>query len=69
MRVIAGERSVTIGLSYEQAADLIIHIPVQSELYGQLVSALDHGKKHGFPLPPLSKTNVAHDSDVDIVDG
>lgn len=74
MRVIAGERAVHIHMSYEDA-ETIVRVGVTSgwsviqKLAKEIKPALEHGEKHGFPLPPLPKSNVAHDSDVEIVDG
>ncbi len=73
MIVIAGERAVHIRMSYEDA-DKIVKAGVTSgwqiiqKLAKELQPSIEHGKKHGFPLPPLPKSNVAHDSDVEIVD-
>lgn len=73
MRTIAGERAVHVHMSYEDA-DKIVKAGVTSgwqiiqKLANELKAALEHGKKHDYPLPPLPKSNVAHDSDVEIVD-
>lgn len=73
MRVVAGDRAVHIHMSYEDA-NKIVKAGVTSgwriimDLAKELKPALEHGKKHGYPLPPLPKSNVAHNSDVEIVE-
>ncbi len=68
MRVIAGERSVTIGLSYDEADALMMKLTPGEELYGKLATKVPEGRAKGFPKPPLSKTNVAHNSEVTLVE-
>ncbi len=73
MRVVAGERAVHISMTYEDADRILVSASssgwtVMRELERKIRPALEHGKKHGYPLPPLSKTNVCHNSDVEIVE-
>ena len=72
MRIVAGERAVHISMTYEDAERILVSASssgwsVMRELERKLRPSLEHGKKHGYPKPPLPKTNVAHDSDVKIV--
>jgi len=72
VRVVAGERAVHISMTYEDADRILLSTSssgwtVMRELERKIRPALEHGKKHGYPLPPLPKSNVAHDSDVEIV--
>lgn len=68
MRVTAGERSVHIILSYDEADALMMKLTPGEELYGKLAVNVIEGRAKGRPLPPLPKTNVCHNSDVEIVD-
>lgn len=68
MQVIAGERSVTIRMSYEVARFVRNLLPRSTELYQLLTDALKEGKAKGRPYPPLPKGEVAHNSPVEIVE-
>ena len=68
MRVTAGERSVHIIVSYDEADALMMKLTPGEELYGKLAVNVIEGRAKGFPKPPLPKSNVAHNSDVEIVD-
>ena len=70
MQVIAGERSVTIRVSYDDAdglATMLRHTVTSQELQGMIVRAVEKGRAKGFPLPPRPKNEVAHNSIVSIV--
>ena len=82
MQVIAGERAVTIRVTYQEATELrnvlmdagynyqwaTRSVTGCYELYERLVKALADGKAKGRPLPPLPKNEVAHNSPVTIVE-
>ncbi len=71
MRVTAGERSVHIIPSYDEADALMSklgRVAPGSNLYGKLAINVPAGRAKGYPKPPLPKSNVAHNSDVEIVD-
>ncbi len=68
MRVTAGERSVHIILSYDEADALMMKLTPGEELYGKLAVNVIEGRAKGRPLPPLPKNTVAHNSTVEIVD-
>ena len=73
MQVIAGDRAVTIRMSYEDA-DSIIAVGESSawkifqEIARNLKSKVNEAREKGRPLPPLPKGQVAHNSPVEIVE-
>ena len=74
MRVTAGERAVHIIVSYDQAVVLAALLliaksdPDMDELYGKLAPSVSAGMEKGYPRPPLPRHNVAHNSEVTIVE-
>ncbi len=74
MQVIAGERAVTIRLSYDEAENLPLvirraHRPGSWtwDLATMIAAQCTEGRAKGRPLAPLPKSEIAHNSTVEIV--
>lgn len=68
MQVIAGERAVTIRVSYELADWIKSVLPINSDLRRLIAEKVSESKCKGRPFPPLPKGQVAHNSAVEIVE-